>query len=54
MLEDHYSAMDYSFVSKIRIFVQKIFDFSTIELRYPEHIKAVSSPRDINKGKEEL
>lgn len=54
MLEDHYSAMDCGFVSKIRIFLRKIFDFFTIEFRYPEHIMAVSSPRDINKENEEL
>lgn len=45
--------MHYSIVSKIRIFVWKIFDFFTIELRYPQHITAVSSPTDINE-KEEL
>lgn len=54
VLKDHYSAMDNSFVSKIRIFVWKIFDFFTIELRYPEHTTPVSSPRDIKEEKEEL
>lgn len=54
VLEDHYSAVDYSFVSKIRIFVWKIFDLFTIELRYREYIMAVSSSKDIKEEKEEL
>lgn len=52
VLENHCCATDHSFVSKIRIFVLKTLGFFTIELRYPKHVRAVSSPRNINAEKE--
>lgn len=48
VFKDHYSATDHSFVSKIRKLVFKIW-FSIIQLRYPEDVRVVYGPRDINK-----